>query len=172
MVMFSAAAIMGVTAASIAGTTAAAIAIDLAIIGAGMAAYGSYQEGEARQQQSEYNAQVYEQEAQIAATNKRLSADRSERAKRQLAGKAMANVGASGLAYDGSFVDVMRDSLTQIEIDEEIDADNFSTEIKRGFSSAANSRERGKDYSSAGKTAAAATLITSSANIYGNYIKK
>ena len=182
MVMFSAAALIsglsiGATTAATtaAGTlmvgTAAAIAIDMAIIGAGMSAYGSYQEGEARQQQSEYNAQVYEQEAYKAATNKKITSDRYDRAKRQLAGKAMANAGRSGLAYDGSFVDVLNDSLTQLEMDKEMEKDDFNTKISRGFSAAANAREQGKDYSSAGKTAAAATLITSSSDIYSKFGK-
>ncbi len=97
-------------------------------------------EGRAIKKQSEINARIFEQQAAFSQVLIGLSDERFDisrdieltrmrRAKNRMASQVMANLGASGLDFSGSPVEVMLDNLTQAGIDEEIV--KYNTEIQK-----------------------------------------
>jgi hypothetical protein len=93
-----------------------------AMIGLGaMAAYGQVQSGKAEskylKQQGEYNAQVYEQQAEMIQHQKKLEEYRYNRQAARIRGANVARAGGAGILLSGSPAAIMVDNETQIELD-------------------------------------------------------
>ena len=98
--------------------TIAVIAGAAAVAGAGVAAYGSYQQGQAQAAAGKYNERVAANQAQAAREAAALEADRAHDKNRRLLASQRARIGASGITTEGSPLLVMMDSAEQAALDE------------------------------------------------------
>lgn len=97
----------------------------LSAIGVGVQAYGQKKEQEAANKAAEYNASMYERNAQIAQMQKTDALERGKVAEKQfrlkiskLQGEQRADFGASGVVVDtGSPLDIALDTAEQGELD-------------------------------------------------------
>lgn len=92
--------------------------ITLAIAGSAVLnAVGTFQQGRARADASEFNAQIAEQNAALARQQGAENADRTRREGRRRAGAIRAAFGASGVSLEGSPIDVLTDQAVENELD-------------------------------------------------------
>lgn len=108
----------------IATTTALTIAAVASVAGAGIAAYGAIQQGQAAKRMGDYNAKIAANNSKIQRNNAlaaqqqaALESDRKRRIGKIVAGKQRAAASKSGVSYSGSVEDVMIDSSINVEID-------------------------------------------------------
>lgn len=92
--------------------------------GVALTAYGMIQEGRAASDAASYNAAVAERDAQVAEQNRQLAIRTSEieaadkrRENRRVLASIRANYGASGFSFAGSPLDVLEDTATEQELD-------------------------------------------------------
>lgn len=169
--------------------TALAIA---GLVGGGMQAYGQYQEGQAIGGAEEYNAAASEtnallelknasvarQEIGIIRAKRKLSIGREKKAARKVLSTQEAMFAKAGVALTGSPLDVMQESLENLELDimigdinAEIEASRLQSEVEhrkilaeQERITAEQHRVAGREAKRAGKLRAGATLLTSAAS--------
>ena len=96
-----------------------AVAIPILMIaGAAMSAYGAVQQANAQKQAAQFNAKLNERNATIALDQAGADALRVRRNAAQIQGSAVAGYGASGVALEGSPLDVLGASAEQASLDE------------------------------------------------------
>lgn len=132
---------------------------------AAVGAVGAIQQGRAASAAANYNASVSERNAQIEEMQAAEDAERSRRATRRRLGAMRAAYGASGVALEGSPMDVLEDSYAEGELD-------ALTIQYQGRMAAMNSREnarlermRGRASKTAGYLKAGTSLLTGAANV-------
>lgn len=142
-----------------------ALPLVLSLGGTALSVWGSLEEGRLNARQAEANAQTAEWNAKLT----RLKAREDERVMRVMArkeiGRMRANFGASGIAIEGSALDVLQESAALAENDAlnirrhgELQATAFEREA--GFARAMGSR-----YRQAGGLGAAAAVLSGAARI-------
>jgi hypothetical protein len=89
----------------------------VSIASAAASAAGAVAQGNAAKASANYNAAVARQNADIARANANADAAKQERQGDLLAGKQRAATGASGIAPEGSPLEVMADSALESELD-------------------------------------------------------
>lgn len=98
----------------------------------GVGAIGSINQGKAEaeslRRQGDYNAQVYEQQAEMINQQKKLQEYKDNRAAARLRGAVMAKTGKSGFEMGGSPLAVMIDNETQMELDKQIGQYNYGVQ--------------------------------------------
>lgn len=88
-----------------------------AAAGTAMSVYGSYKQGKAAQAAAKFNAQIAEQNAQIAREQARQQVQQHDREQYLRLGKIRAAQGkAGGVADEGSVLDLLGDTAAQGEI--------------------------------------------------------
>lgn len=101
------------------------------------------QQAQAIQRQSEFNAQVYEQQAQMVLEQKKISEQQYLRNRKRAAGAIVAGTAGKGFAFSGSPLAVLADVETQMGFDKAIEDYNLDIEGNRASSGAAYYRETG-----------------------------
>lgn len=134
---------------------------------AAVSAIGSMQAGKASKDASEQNAQFAEQNAAIARDKANFDATQQQREGAQLMGRARAQIGKSGVAYEGTPIDLMADNAAQIELDNL--AIRYGGELAaRGFLNQADiSRREGRAAQQASYFGAATSLLKGASAAYG-----
>jgi hypothetical protein len=128
----------------------AEVAAVSAIVGLGALAAGGQiaagkQQSRMIKAQGEYDAQVYEQQAEMIQQKQRIEADQANRAAARMRGSVMAKVGKSGFMYSGSPLAVMVDNETQMELDKSIGQYNLEVQRRNSLSGATWSRYAGSE---------------------------
>ena len=96
-----------------------AAAIPLVMLAAaGFSAYGAIQQAQAQKQAAQFNAKLNERNATVALDQAHADALRVRRNAAQVLGAATAGYGASGVALEGSPLDVLGASAEQASLDE------------------------------------------------------
>lgn len=148
------------------GTGAAASSLQTASLimtglGAGVSAYGAYQQGQAQAAAMESQASIYEAQAadarKRAAREERLMREQGERVK----GRQRAVLGASGVSLStGSPQDLLADTQRSIEMDAWTIRENAGREAWGYQSQAKVSRAGASNAKQAGLFGAGANLLT------------
>jgi hypothetical protein len=167
----------------IATTTALTIAAVASVAGAGIAAYGAIQQGQAAKKMGDYNAKIAANNAIIQQNNAKaaqqqasLEADRKRRIGKIIAGKQRAAATKSGVTFSGSVEDVMIDSSVNVEIDAltELYKGNLSSQdyINRSASSLAEgelSKMQGRAARTSSYYSAAGSILSGAGSAAGYY---
>lgn len=126
---------------------------------------GARQQARAQEQAANYNATVAEQNAEIAREQAALRAQQIERENRLRLGATLAAAGASGVATEGTVIDVVGDLVTQGELERQQAL--YEGELRaRGFTIDRDlSRSRARGARSAGRISAATTLLSGGAEL-------
>lgn len=111
---------MGVITATAAalGTTAVNVAAGAALAGAGVSAYGQYQAGKAQEAQANYNAAVAKNNAKAKAASIDARADQLARQQRELRGRQVAQISATGGMAAGTDLLALADQAAQMSLDQ------------------------------------------------------
>jgi hypothetical protein len=141
--------------------------IILAAIAASTAvtAYGQYQQGQAQERASNYQAAVQERNAQIAKQNAEYDAQRQSSRLRRAIGSQRAAVLASGIQMEGTALDLQQDTVQQGEMDRLAILYGGETAYQNAKSEAELSRMQGKAAAQAGTTAAFGTVLGGFGNV-------
>ena len=100
----------------IATSTILAISAAVAVVGAGVSAYGMYAQGQAQKQMADYNAKVQQNNAAMKMQQGQYEAGLIAQRNRRLRGAQAAASGKAGVDVSGSVSDVMYDSALQGEV--------------------------------------------------------
>ena len=101
-------------------------------------------QGRALQQQGAYNAQVYEQQAQMVLNQKKITEAQYLRNRRRASGSIVAGAAGKGLKLSGSPLAVLADVETQLGFDKAIEDYNLDVSRNRALSGASYQRETGR----------------------------
>ena len=143
-------------------------AIAAAVIGAATTAYSAYAQGQAQSNAAKFNAEVAENNAQIAQDTAAAQARQKQDAYRRVLGANRAAAGAAGVEGDlGSPLLVMADNAAQAELD--LQFTKYRGLVQQtGFQSEANLNRYRADFASqAGVFGAGSTLLSGAGNIAG-----
>ena len=128
-------------------------------------AAGAISSGRQQAAANRYNAQVAEQNAERAVlTSEAEAAREGDRNRRRLASSANA-FGASGLALEGTPLDVMADLASEAALDEQIIRWRGRTQAQGLRTQAAQDRAAASRATTAGYAQAGATLLTAGARL-------
>ena len=89
----------------------------------------AFNEYSAQRTTAMYNMANYEQMAKNVARQKEIEASQYDRAIRKTKGTSIARIAKSGVGFGGSPIDVMYDTLTEMEYDKQIG--QYNLEVKR-----------------------------------------
>ena len=124
--------------------------LGLTIAGTAISALGTIQQAQSQAAASRFNQQVAQRNQLLAQQRAEEQADRGRREARRFLGAQRAAVGASGLALEGSPMDVLADTASELELDIQtarhaalIDAMSFGGAAGLEGSAAANARAQG-----------------------------
>lgn len=107
-----------------------------AVLGLGaMAAFSQVQSGKAQaasfKRQGEYNAQVYEQQAEMIAQKQKIEEHQWNRKISQIQGATVARTAGKGFGFSGSPLAVMVDNETELQLDKSMA--NYNSEIQKRY---------------------------------------
>lgn len=142
------------------GTVTTAL-VGLGVLSAGVSIYAGRQKGKEIETQAEYNALVYEEQAEMIEAQKGLEAYQYTRAIRKMSGTAIARTAKAGLLFSGSPVAAMIDTETQMLLDKMIGQYNLDVQKRYVLSGAAEYRRQGKISSKAAIFAGYSDAFTS-----------
>lgn len=148
-----------------AGFTSTIIAAT-AIAGAGLTAYGQYMQGSQAAKAEQMNKQLYEQQAEQVDRARQIENEKMARQKKSVMSRGMAVIGAKGISPTGSPMEVMLDTMTQMELDRQTMNYNADIAKSRALSGAAMAGEYAKNYQTMGTLGAASTLLTEGNRMY------
>ena len=145
------------------------------LIGGGVSAWGQYNQGQQAKQAGEINAGINEGEASIATANAGLIRQnailneyRQRKALKQTTGTQVAGYAKAGVAFTGSPLDVIADSISNSELEiaiskanSETDARNKEAEASGKLTEARLRRLYGKSAESNANMQAYSTLLQS-----------
>lgn len=142
----------------------------LAIVGAVISAVAAVRQGQAAANAETYNAQVAEQNKQIAESQGIAASEAQKRESQRRMGAALAAYGAAGVSTsDGSPTEVLAESARMAELDNltlkynyRLKGLGYSNQVELSKANAVNSR-------TAGYLNAYGSLANSGANIAGNF---
>jgi hypothetical protein len=155
---------------------AAIIGTAVSVGGGLMAANAQVQQGRQMQQAENYNAAVARQTAEATRVAGQFEVDKQRRENARFLGTQRARMAASGVTFSGSPLDVMSDTIADMDMD--IAAMRYSTDIgiSRANSQANYNDFLGKSYAKQGGIAgneslfkAGTTLLTSGADTAYKY---
>lgn len=125
-------------------------------------------QGYAQKAEANYNATVLEGQADLIDVQKDIEFGQYQRKKGSQASTAAANIGASGIAFQGSAMAALISSQTQITIDQNIGQFNLEQDKNYKLAEAAAARRGGKAAVKSGFTNAFTTMLSAGA-AYGKY---
>jgi hypothetical protein len=110
----------------------------------GLTAYGTLRAGAQQQAAYNYNAALYQQEAQAIEGQKTLTKEQREHGKKKLAGAVTTAISAQNRDYSGSALLVANDALTQYEMDTAIELYNLEIGKSQALSAATKATREGR----------------------------
>lgn len=120
------------------------------LLSAAFGALGAIQSAQASASASEFNAQVADNNAVIAEQNAAAEARRQRRAAGRQAARSRAQIGAAGVALEGSPLDVLEDQAMEAELDAlnslyggRLQATNYRSQAQLDRASARSARTQG-----------------------------
>ena len=138
----------------------------IALAGAATSAAGQYKQGKSAKEAMNYNAQVAEQQGQMAEDSAELEALKLSRNKDRVLGAQRAGYAGSGVVNNtGTPLDVELQSASEAEMDIMIAKWNGKVNKEKAKSQASYDRMLGENYMSAGKAGAVSTLLQSAGTI-------
>ena len=144
----------------------------LMLAGIGLQVAGQYKSGQDAYAAGQYNKAVYEQQAQVIDVKKGISRQQWDRLIRQLSGKTVSAVAASGYDLSGSFLTVLNDRLTQANLDKQTELYNLEVSKSQSLSAADEATRAGARARTTALIGAGATLLTSGNEWYSKYVQK
>lgn len=127
-------------------------------------AINSIGKGYAEKAEANYNATIFEGQANVVQAQKEIEYGQYQRQKGQVLAKSMARVGGAGIGLGGSAMAVMLDAQTQIGIDQAIGQFNLEQEKQFRLNQASQARRGGKAAVSAGYSNAFSSILTGASN--------
>ena len=146
-----------VTWAVIGGISAAA--------GAGVQAYGSYQQGKSEEALGKYNAKVAERQAQAAEMQASAEAKRQQRATRAEQARQRVLLAKSGITSEGTPLMLLEQSAMNAEMDRQTILREGNIQSDQFTSQAAADRARAKSAGRAGRIGAAGSLLSGAGQV-------
>ena len=138
-------------------------------VSAGTSILGGNMQAKSIEQQADYNAKVYEQQAEMVTQKKKITDYQYGRAQGQMMGSIVSQTAGKGLTLSGSPMAILADTESQLKFDNAIADYNLDVERNYALSSAANERTRGaneaKEARFSGYSNAFSTLLSTGANI-------
>ena len=140
------------------------------LAGAGMSAYGNYQQGKAANAMAKHNAKAI----RLASENEALTAQQNslrqrEASRRQLSSIRARMAGGGVVQSSGSSLDVLGESASELEL-QAMDLFRDSDAKQRMYGNeAAMTLYNGKQAAAAGKTAAIGSLISGAGSFASNF---
>lgn len=135
----------------------------------GMQVAGQIKSGKDAQAAANYNAAIFQQQAQVIDVKKGLTAKNYDRMIRKLEGASVTAIAASGHDMSGSFLEVMSDNLTQAQLDKQIEIYNLDVEKAFALSSASESVRAGDRARSSANMGALSSILTTGNQWYQDY---
>lgn len=127
---------------------------------------GGILQGRSEDAMGQYNANIYNQNAEAERQSAALTAEQKKRLIKSRLGSQTAIVAASGLKNTGSPLDVALDSMTNSNLDLAIDSYNSKVKATGYESQAKMAKYEGKQKASNYYASAGKSLLTSAADIY------
>ena len=149
-------------------TTLAALAIG----GTALDIFGKVKQGQEAKEAAEFNARIAEEEAGLIRQSSILTEFQQRKQLDQTTGKQIAAVARSGIAFTGSPLIVMADSLANAELGIQIDKFNAESAARRKESGAKQLRRFGRQDERSAFISAGATLLKTGATLSGNFSKR
>ena len=145
----------------------------LAIVGAGVSALGSIQQGNEEKKAAKFNADILEQQAGLTRTSAELDIARMGKQKTRFVGSQKAGYSKAGVRVGtGSPLDVMADTLAEFELDEMVTRYNAEIQARGLVSESEQMRKAGKAAARAGYYKAGSTLLSTASSAYSQYGSK
>lgn len=130
-----------------------------ALASGGLTAYGQYKQGKDTQKMYDYNAKVAEEEAGVIRQGSILRSAQARKRMKSVIGSQAAGYASSGVELTGSPLDVMKDSISNAELDIAVDEYNSDIQAKQRESEARMYRYYGREARREGTTNAMLTLL-------------
>lgn len=143
----------------------------LSLIGTAASAIGSIQEGNAKKDVAEINAQIYEAQARNIETAKKITAEQYRTRANVLRGEATASAARAGLKISGTTANSISQSIMQLQMDNSYEQYNLAFKKYEANSNAALERYKGIAARNSGFVQAGATALTGGADYYNKYWK-
>lgn len=138
-----------------------------AVAGAGMSAYGQYQQGQNAEKMANYNADLAEVKATDALSTGAIAEEKQRAQVRQIEGSQAAQMGASGgVVGAGSFGDILDQTAKFGELDSQTIRFNAAKQAWGFGTQAAADRLQGAIAAGNGRMGAMSTLLSSAPGIY------
>ena len=138
-------------------------------IGMGMQAINTFRAGQQAKDAYEYNANVYNAQANMIADQKALTEQEQTRAIAKLHGESVVAVTSSGYDMTGSALAVINDTLTQAYLDKAKSLYNLEVERQYAKSSAKEARRMGDNARTSGAIDAVSSVLTGGSKWYQQY---
>lgn len=148
------------------GLEPAFIAAAASAAGTVVSAVGAIQQGNAAKAAAQYNATVARQNAEAARADAAANAARQERAARIRRGQNIAAAAASGVALEGSVLDIMEDNAIEEELDRLTILQRGEVDAAGLLAGAGMQDIRGRAAQRAGFMSAGATLLSGASSTY------
>lgn len=150
-------------------------AVAISIIGAGVSAYGQYEQGQSQKKAANYNAEMDRRAADDALQRGAIDAARIKENTRKLISTQIANSGASGFdSSTGTALDLSVEAKGYGELDALTTINNAQRQASGLEAQSVLDRYQGKASGRAGTMGAAGTLISGAGSAASSYygIKK
>lgn len=154
---------------AIATSTALLIAAGATAVGAGVAAYSSYQSGQATKRLMNYNAALADQDAKVRERDGRILANAQRQQNLRLMARQRALYGKAGVNMTGSPLLVQAEQAGQLEMAALEVERQGSIEAGRARQQAVLDRMQGKAAARAGTLNAAGTILQGTGQVAGYY---
>lgn len=146
------------------GFSTAAVLTGATILGTGLQAYGQYRAAQDEAAAEEYNAKVARQEAEIAKQKGKLEADRQRKLSKRFLATTEVAVAKSGIALEGSALEVWKDNAEELELDALIIEYNSKVDQMRALNESSIRENRADRIRFMGTVSAASTVLKQSAS--------
>jgi len=141
----------------------------LGVAGTAFQAIGAIQSGNAARAAGDYNAQLYERNAQIAAQNSQAQETRQRRLSAMRAGANRAGIGASGVSLEGSPLDLLESNAAQEELDALMIRWNGQNQVDGLRASGALASAQGRNAQRAGYMSAGSSILLGGVKAYDSF---
>jgi hypothetical protein len=136
------------------------VALGLSALGAVMTASSLYEQGQAGARSAEYNAALMRRNAEIARQQTQLDLEQHQRDRVRQFGAIRAAVGASGVALEGSPLDILESAAIEAERDKQMIEYKGSLRAMGYYDNAAIERIAGSAAATRGVSSATAALLS------------
>lgn len=138
----------------------------LSVVGTAFSAISSIQQGNAARAAGDYNASLYERNAEIARQRGAADEARQRRLATMRAGSNRAAVGASGVSLEGSPLDILESNAAQEELDALMIRWNATNDAGGLMANADLSRAQGRNAQRSGYMGAGSSILLGGVKAY------